>query len=508
MNLITRILSVLLLFFVSFTSFSQIQPKREFRGAWMHVVGESKQYKDMTTTEIKQYLTEALDQLEALNINAVIFQVRPAADALYYSDFEPWSRYLTGRQGTAPSPYFDPMYFMIEECHKRNMEFHAWLNPYRVTLGNNDRLHESHIYHQHPERFVKYGSQIYFDPGLPENKDYICQIVKDIIVRYNVDAIHMDDYFYPYPIAGEKFPDDDSFYKYAFSQGFSYNQRDDWRRNNVNTLVRQIKETIVENRPWIRFGISPFGIYRNKKDTPDGSGSDTKGLQNYSELYADVKLWVKNGWIDYNIPQIYWEIGHAAADYETLIGWWSINNYGSHLYIGQDVVRTMKAPDLQNPNRNQLTRKMELERTQPAVYGNCFWPGYELLKNYKGAADSLKYNYQRYPALIPAYLHMHKKAPKDVKSLKAKWTADGYKLSWKRNGDIYNPKTAQYFVIYKFGAKEKVNLDDPSRIVKITRDTEFLLPYQDGKTEYKYIVTSVDRYHNETKKGKNKKVKL
>ncbi len=499
MKLKPFLLFSLFLFATWSSGWSQITPKREFRGAWMHVIGQV-QYRSMSSAEMKKYFLEALDNLEALHINALIFQVRPTADALYPSSLEPWSKYLTGTQGQAPDGNFDPMAFMIKECHKRNIEFHAWLNPYRVTAAESDVLHDSHIYHQHPEWFIKYGKQIYFDPGLPESKNFICKVVKDIVSRYDVDAIHMDDYFYPYPIDKKEFPDDNSFFLYARSQGFTMKQRGDWRRNNVNTLIEQIKHTIVSTKPWVRFGISPFGIYRNKKNTPDGSGSETNGLQNYDDLYADIKLWVEKGWIDYNVPQIYWEIGNKAADYKTLIKWWSLNNYGAHLYIGQDVARTMKF--------DQLSRKMKLERTLPAVYGNCFWPAYDLLKNTGGIDDSLRTNYQRYPALIPAYLHMHDKSPKNVKSLKVEWTKDGYKLHWRRNGDIRNPEAAQYYVIYKFQDKEKVNLEDPSKIVKITRDTEILLPYQDGKTKVKYVVTSVDRFHNETKKGESKTAKL
>jgi len=502
-----KYLVIVLLSVFSVSSFSQITPKREFRGAWISVIYQE-QYRNMSVPKMKSYFINMLDDLQSYNINAVIFQVRPAADAFYYSEIEPWSRYLTGQQGKAPAGNFDPMAFVIEEAHKRHMEFHAWLNPYRVKASENDVLHQSHIYHQHPEWFVKYGKQTFFDPGLPESRAFICKVVKDIVKRYDIDAIHMDDYFYPYPIAGEKFPDDKSFNKYASSQGFSTRQRDDWRRNNVNMLIKELKSTIKSTKSWVRFGISPFGIYRNKKSTPDGSGSDTNGLQNYDNLYADVKLWVEKGWIDYNIPQIYWEIGHASADYETLIRWWTWNNYGAHLYIGQDVARTMKAADPKNPYRNQLTRKMQLERTLPAVYGNCFWPVYELLKNNGGIADSLKTNYHKYPALIPAYLHMHDKSPKDVKSLKAEWTAQGYFLKWKRNGNPKDPKKAQYYVIYCFDDKEKVDLENPSKVVAITRETSYFLPYENGKKKYKYVVTSVDRFHNETKKGKSKTVSL
>ena len=503
---------IILLFFISFLSisaFSQPAPKREFRGAWIHVIGQS-QYKNMSSQEMKQYFIALLDSLQSVNINAVIFQVRPAADAFYFSELEPWSRYLTGTQGKAPDGNFDPMAFVIQEAHKRMMEFHAWLNPYRVTASDTDVLCNTHLYYQHPERFIKYGSQLYFDPGLPENRNWIYNVVRDIINRYDVDAIHMDDYFYPYPIAGEKFHDENSFKIYAETQGFNTNQINDWRRNNVNLLIEGIRNTIASTKkPWVRFGISPFGIYRNKKNTPDGSGSDTNGLQNYDNLYADILLWMRKGWIDYCIPQIYWEIGHPAADYDTLIRWWSKQQIKNcQLYIGQDVERTVKYPDLQFPERNQLPRKMQLERTLPGIDGNCWWPGYSLAKNSNGVADSLRNHYQEYPALIPAYTHFHKKAPKDVKSLKAEWTPNGYLLHWQQNGDPQNPEKAQYYVIYRFKDGEKTQLNDPSKIVTITKKTSFLLPYEKGTMKYKYVITSVDRFHNETKKGKSKKVKL
>jgi Uncharacterized protein conserved in bacteria len=496
-----------ILLFSSLVICAQQSPKREFRGAWIHVIGQD-QYRNMAPDEMKAYWSNMLDSLHICHINAVIFQVRPTADAFYYSEIEPWSKFLTGVQGQAPAGNFDPMAFMIEECHRRGMEFHAWLNPYRVTASSEDILCDEHIFRQHPEWFVRYGSQIYFDPGLPESRTFICRVVEDIVRRYEVDAIHMDDYFYPYPIAGEVFPDDGSFNRYAPIQGFSPDQRADWRRNNVNVLIEQLKRTIILTKPRVRFGISPFGIYRNQKDTPDGSGSDTRGLQNYSDLYADVLLWTEKGWVDYLIPQVYWEIGHSAADYAVLTPWWSLKKNGGHLYIGQDVVRTMQANDLEFEETNQLPAKMHLKRDFPAVDGNCWWPAYRVTDNFMGIADSLKNNYQAYPTLVPAYSHMHSKPPKDVKSLKAEWTPQGYLLHWKRNGNPSNPEVAQYFVIYRFPDKEKVNLNDPSKIVCITGETSYSLPYENGKTKYKYIVTSVDHFHNETKKGKTKKVKL
>lgn len=487
-------------------TFSDIaHPKREFRGAWLSTAWQGR-YKTMNSQQMKNYFVRTLDELQAEGINAVIFQARPHADTFYKSDLEPWSALLSGTQGVAPDSGFDPLAFLVEECHKRNMELHAWLNPYRVTAGTNDVLAKNHIYNKYPERFVKYGNNIYFDPGIPQNRQFICEVVKDIILRYNVDAIHMDDYFYPYPIAGQPFPDDKSFNTYAASQGFKQNQRADWRRYNVDMLIREIKNTIDVNKPWVRFGISPFGIYRNKKNTPDGSGSNTNGLQNYDDLYADIKLWVKNKWIDYNMPQIYWEIGNKAADYKTLIEWWAVNNFEQPLYIGQDVKRTMDATTLPSGD-NQLNEKMVLSRSFNTVHGNCFWPAYELLDNYKGIATQLKNNYHRYPALIPAYTHMHKKKPKKVDKLQEAYTSTTHTLTWQSNADKYDPTTAQYYVVYRFAKGEKENLENPQFIVAVTRDRSIVLPYEGGGKEYKYVVTSVDAFHNESK-GKSKKIKL
>lgn len=498
-----RPLSILLLLIAACTFQSQAQPspKREFRGAWVNVIYQS-QYQNMTPGQMKRYFTQMLEGFKADGINALIFQVRPAADAIYYSPIEPWSRFFSGEQGIPPAEYFDPMEYLIEECHDRDMEFHAWLNPYRVTTTATETLHSSHIYHKHPEWFVRYDGKLYFDPGIPGSRQHICRVVQDIVRRYDVDAIHMDDYFYPYPVAGKAFPDEESFAVYG--RDFTLQQKNDWRRNNVNLLIKEIRETIILEKPWVRFGISPFGIYRNKKDTPDGSGSDTRGLQNYSDLYADVKLWVEKGWIDYNLPQVYWNIGNPPADYGILIDWWSKNNKGAHLYIGQDVSRTMKAP----AKERQLQRKMDLSRKTPHVDGNCFWPGYTLMQNEAGIRDSLRNHYHRYPALIPAYTHLHNNQPKEVNKLKAEWTIIGYMLHWEPKGEREGPEDAHYYVVYRFEDHERVDLNKASHIVEITHKNWSMLPFVDGSRRYKYVVTAVDRFHNESKKGRAKTIDL
>ena len=334
----------------SFALQAQLSPKREFRGAWIQCVNY--QFMGLGTAEMQRTLTYQLNELQKCGINAILFQVRPEFDALYASSFEPWSRYLTGQQGTPPSPYWDPLQWMIAQCHARGMELHAWINPYRAKTKGTKELAATHDYRKHPERYFWYGEQLIMDPGMPENRDYICNVVTDILLRYDVDGIHIDDYFYPYPESGLRIPDDQTYARYGNGMN-----RDDWRRENVNLFIRRLHDCIHAVKPWVKFGVSPFGIYRNLKSDPK-RGSNTRGLQNYDDLYADVLKWVKEGWVDYNIPQVYWEIGHSAADYDTLIRWWSEHAGHRPLYIGQDVDRTVAKADPVDPNKHQMERKM------------------------------------------------------------------------------------------------------------------------------------------------------
>ena len=502
-----RVKSLLCVFFLLLMAggvFAQVQtgsayPKREFRAAWIQSVNG--QFRGMPTEKLKQNLIGQLNSLQKAGINAIIFQVRPEADALYASRLEPWSRFLTGVQGKAPEPYWDPMQFMIDECHKRGMEFHAWINPYRTKTTLKSELAPNHVYNIHPEWFVTYGDQLYFDPALPESRRHICMVVSDIVSRYDVDAIHMDDFFYPYPIKGKDFPDDASFAR--FGGGFS--NKGDWRRSNVNVLIKKLHETIREIKPWVKFGVSPFGIYRNESSDP--LGSKTKGLQNYDDLYADVLLWAREGWIDYNIPQIYWHIGHPVADYETLVKWWARNTENRPLFIGQSVMNTVQNADPKNPSINQLPRKMALQRAYQTIGGSCQWPASAVVENAGKYRDALIAEYHKYPALPPVFDFMDNEAPAKVRKMKPVWTEDGYILFWTAPKYKEEMNRAVQYVVYRFNDKEKVNIDDPSHIVAITRDNFYKLPYEDGKTKYRYVVTALDRLHNESK-SVGKKIKL
>ena len=478
---------------------SQRYPKREFRAAWIQSVNG--QFKGQDEATMKRNLINQLEALQRAGINAIIFQVRPEADALYASQLEPWSRFLTGVQGEAPSPLWDPMQFMIEECHKRCMEFHAWINPYRVKTALANPLAANHVYHLHPEWFITYGNQLFFDPALPESRRHICMVITDILTRYDVDAIHMDDYFYPYPLKGMEFPDDASFARY----GGGFDNRGDWRRSNVNLLIKQIHETVREVKPWVKFGVSPFGIYRNQKSDP--LGSKTNGLQNYDDLYADVLLWAREGWIDYNIPQLYWQIGHPAADYKELVEWWAKHAEDRPLYIGQSVMNTVKNVDPANPNRNQMVAKMALQRAYQSIQGSCQWPASAVIENAGNYADALRSEYHRYPALPPVYHFIDDKAPGKVKSLKPLWMEDGYVLFWTAPKYRDEMDRAVNYAIYCFAEGEKIDLNDATRLVAVTANTFYKLPYRDGKKKYTYVVTALDRLHNESKSVK-KRVKL
>ena len=473
--------------------------KREMRGAWIQCVNG--QFQGMGTEKMQQTLTYQLDELQKDGVNTIIFQVRPECDALYESKLEPWSRFLTGKQGQAPSPYWDPLQWMINECHKRGMELHAWINPYRAKTKTTKQLASNHIAVRKPMNCFSYDDLFILNPGIAENRDYICEVAKDIVSRYDVDGIHMDDYFYPYPVKGETIPDEEQFRQ--FNNGIK--DINDWRRYNVNLFIEQFYKTVHATKPWVKVGISPFGIYRNKKSSP--IGSETNGTQNYDDLYADILLWVNNGWLDYNVPQIYWEIGNKAADYETLIKWWSQHASGRPLIIGEDVERTVKYPDPQNANSHQLPAKMRLHRQLPAVKGTVLWYAKAAVDNVGNYGTALRNNYWRYPALQPSMAFISDKAPKKVTKVKPVWTSDGYVLFWTApKGKDWKDEAVKY-VVYRFAAGEKVDINDPSKMVAITTATYYKLPYADGKQKYTYVVTALNRLQNESKVVK-KKIKL
>lgn len=476
-------------------------PKREFRGAWIQTVNG--QYIGMSRDEMQRTLASYLDAFKSHGLNAVMFQVRCEGDALYKSSLEPWSYYLTGEQGKAPNPYWDPLQWMVEQCHQRGLELHAWINPYRARTASNHPLAMNHPVNMYPEHFFKYRGQTIFDPGEPYNREYICRVVSDILRNYDVDGIHMDDYFYPYPSAAEEIPDDKTFAKY--NNGIQ--NRADWRRYNVNELIRMLHDTIRAVKPWVKFGVSPFGIYHNARRGGNVPGSDTNGLENYEDLYADVLYWVNKGWVDYSMPQLYWQIGHPVADYQTLVKWWGQYASARPLIIGESLENTIKYSDPAIKQNNQLIPKMNLVRTTRGVSGTCQWYGSVFAANKGNYADALHVLYFNRPALPPLMPFLDDKAPSKVKKLKPVWTADGYILFWTAPKAKKVMDEAARYVIYRFARGEKVNTDDASHIIDITSNTFYKLPYDEGREKYTYVVTALDRVGNESKAAK-KKVKL
>ncbi|MBD5203842.1 MAG: family 10 glycosylhydrolase [Bacteroidales bacterium] len=476
---------------------AQENPKREFRGAWLHIIGQS-QWQNKTTEQAKAYIRDQMDKLQAAGCNAVIFQVRPTADAMYKSDLEPWTAWLTGKRGKAPSPMWDPMEYAIEEAHSRGMEFHAWLNPYRVTSNSKEVLPSTHAANKEPHRFVKFNGQTFFDPAYPENRQFICDVVADITKRYDVDGIHIDDYFYPYPADGKRFNADDASYA-KFGKGAN---RNDWRRHNVDLLIEQLHGTIKGIKPWVRFGVSPFGIWRNKGSDP--RGSDSNGLQNYDDLYADVLLWAKKGWIDYLAPQLYWTLDLKVAPSRGLAKWWNDNANGVDIYIGQDVKRTMDNADPKAGRKNELATKVELSRKLPNVKGNVWWHGYWVTGNYGGVADELASVHQSTIALPPQYGDPGL-SPEPVEGLYVRHEGGKTFLQWDKasHGRHQKETDAVRYVVYEFfPGEDPREIDDPQTIIALTPVNKVLVADTDDKNELNgmtFAVTALDRMNRESK---------
>ncbi len=393
----SRIGSLLVLFFLLFFKDSIAQPKAEFRGVWVATVDniDWPTKGNYNSDSQKAEYIKLLDMHQRNGINAVIVQVRPATDAFYPSSYEPWSEWLTGKQGLPPSPYYDPLQFMIEEAHKRGMEFHAWCNPYRAEFAiGKSSISPTHITKLHPEWFLPYGTVRLFDPGNKEAQQYVIRVIRDIVSRYDIDAIHFDDYFYPYRIAGKEFPDEASYQKYGNGMN-----KEDWRRSNVDSIIRALSIAIKEEKKYCRFGISPFGVWRNADR--DTAGSNTKaGQTNYDDLYADILLWLKQGWIDYVAPQLYWEFEHAHAPFGPLLDWWNRHTYGRHCYIGLGIFKA--GSNAAWRDKDELPRQIRELRDMPNIEGMIYFSSKSFERNPNGWNDSLREHYYKYPAVIPA----------------------------------------------------------------------------------------------------------
>lgn len=494
MKLSSRILFALLLL----PAFVFAQSKYEFRGVWIATVANIDWPKGGVTDPEQQRadFIRILDQHQRNGMNAMIVQVRPAADAFYPSSYEPWSEWLTGQQGKPPVPYWDPLSFMIEETHKRGMEFHAWLNPYRAvqTIGKSS-IAPAHITKIRPQWFLTYGDKKYFDPGNKEAQQFVVQVVRDIVERYPVDAIHMDDYFYPYRIAGKEFPDQDSYIRSK-----SPLSKDDWRRSNVDSIIVAISKSIKEVNKEVRFGISPFSVWRNKDK--DERGSDSRaGQTNYDDLYADILLWLEKGWIDYVTPQLYLEMGHDKIAYEKLLDWWSRNGYGKHIYIGHGIYRATDKNASGWKNPRELPNQLQLLRGYPQVQGSVYFSSKSFDANPNGWNDSLRNNYYRYPALLPPMSWIPGQAPlaPGVSIVKA----GAETLRFAVQPATTNSSPIKYYVIYRFPAARSIGtlVNNPEYIHEIVvkpKGFEQAISLRDGTNRYQFYVSAVGTNNRES----------
>lgn len=399
-----RTLSLLLLtcFLVSCSSKKPLAPKHELRGAWIATVVNidwPKNGKDALEKKKQDYL-EILNFYQDLNFNAAIVQVRTAGDAFYPSELSPWSAYLTGEQGAAEEEYAELLQWMIDATHEKGMEFHAWMNPYRATFNlDTTSLSKEHDFYRHPEWMIRYGTKYYYNPALPEVQDHLVNITNELVENYNIDAIHFDDYFYPYKIKDEVFRDHKSFEKYRL-EGQSLA---DWRRANVDSLISKLHHGIKSRKPWVQFGISPFGVWRNKSVDP--RGSDTRaGQTNYDDLYADPLSWLRNGWIDYLAPQIYWTLDHELASHRTILNWWNTNTSNANLYVGNGAYRALTDKDPDWQDKEQLIKQVNLAREAEKVGGNIYFSAKSLMNDREEVVDLLKKEY-RYPTLTPPLMN-------------------------------------------------------------------------------------------------------
>ncbi|WOT38034.1 glycoside hydrolase family 10 protein [Streptomyces coeruleorubidus] len=356
----------------------------EMRGVWLATVANRDwpSKPGLTATRQRAELITHLDRAVRNRLNTVVFQVRPTADALWPSPFEPWSQYLTGTQGKDPG--WDPLGTAVEEAHARGLKLHAWFNPYRVAAhADPTRLAADHPARTNPDWVVAYGGKLYYNPGLPEVRGFVQEAMLDAVAKYPVDGVHFDDYFYPYPVAGQTFDDDTAYDEY----GAGFPDRAAWRRDNIDKLVRETADRIKRVRPGTPFGISPFGVWRNA--ATDSRGSDTRaGVQTYDDLHADTRKWVREGWIDYIVPQLYWNIGFSAADYAKLLPWWAevARGTSTRLYVGEALY---KAGDPAQPaawqDPAELSRHLTLAREHAQVRGHVFFAAKDVAADRIGA---------------------------------------------------------------------------------------------------------------------------
>jgi len=478
----------------------QSPPKRELRGAWIATFGniDWPSANNLPVAAQQAQLLALLDLLQATGFNAVFFQVRSQCDAMYASPLEPWSADLTGRQGRAPSPAYDPLEFIIAACRQRGLELHAWLNPFRAVsnAANLASLDPHHLARTRPEWLLAQGSLRILDPGIPQVRDHVINVLLDVLHRYDVDGIHFDDYFYPYPSsASAPFNDDATF----ASDPRGFTNRQDWRRDNINRFIQRSHESIRAVKPWVKFGVSPFGIWRNRSSDP--AGSATSGLQSYSDIYADSRKWIQEAWVDYLTPQLYWSVGFSVANYSVLLPWWNALGGTRHIYSGLAAYKVNNGgTDLNWSQPAQLPDQIRLNRQQPNVRGQTFFSTRSVTSNPLGLRDALRDDLFRTPALLPTMPWKDDQPPPPVSNLTAQVSGNEIRLRWVAPPTSGSPlDQARQFAVYR-STSSALDHHDGANLVRISAheaETSFTDPGLPPGTYY-YTITALDRLHNES----------
>ncbi|SDE75098.1 Uncharacterized lipoprotein YddW, UPF0748 family [Pricia antarctica] len=489
----TPLLLLLVLVLNSCAIFNPIaQPEREFRGFWVATVVNidwPKSGSDPVEKQKADYL-KILDFYDSLNFNAAIVQVRTAGDAFYASKYAPWSRFLTGEEGKAPQTDESILGWMIAETHARGMEFHAWLNPYRATFDlNTEILSPEHDYHRHPEWMLKYGKKYYYDPGLPDVRERMVSVIDELVSNFDIDAVHFDDYFYPYTITGEVFGDSLSFDKYA-----SENQSmGDWRRSNINLLVKYSYEIIKARKPWVQFGISPFGVWKNKSTDPRGSDTQA-GQTTYENLYADPLLWMKRGWLDYLVPQVYWSMDLPVASHRKIVHWWAENTTNSNLYIGNGPYKIRNNNDKAWDKKNELPKQLRFARDTKGVQGNAFFSAKSLMESKADVVKHLRRKYYKREALPPTSPWMSGRATAHLEIKSTQKTNDAIVINFR---DL---KPFQFITIYPSVKKLQSRYPIKKLLVKfpIVDSSSIILPKRILGKRKQIAVILIDRFGRES----------
>jgi len=473
-------------------------PLRQFRATWISSVVNI-DWPSKTGLTAAQQQAELIGWFDAAvrqHHNAVVLQVRPTADAFWPSTIEPWSQYLTGKQGGDPG--YDPLAFAVADAHKRDLELHAWFNPYRISMGTNlSALVPEHPARQHPDWVVTYGGKLYYNPGIPAARKLVEDAIMDAVSRYDLDGVHFDDYFYPYPVAGQVFNDAATYAQY----GAGFPTLAEWRRNNINLLIQEMQQRIKAIKPWVKFGISPFAVWRNKATDPEGSDT-TAGVQTYDDLAADTRRWVREEWIDYIVPQVYWAGGFAPADYNKIVPWWAEQVRGTdvHLYIGEATYKvgtSTQSPDWSDPQ--ELSDHLAFDSTIPEVKGNIYFSAKDVRADRLGATTLLNNTWYTRPALIPTMQSLDSRAPLPVHAVHADRTAGGVELSWRPTSS----DTTSYAVYRRPLAGDDHCPDNDARnliaTVRATGEPQtYLDPTATPGERYLYTVTALDRLWNQS----------